>query len=180
MRQQMRVTLSAGKIPVLRWAPPSPAGGADKPLDDFEWSELQTPGTALAKAWAGQVAELIQSISLLSKDGNAILISALPESNSSAHWWSGRPGPHGSQYLLDTVVRSVQAAGAHKVLWAWQPLLGSPGDNTHADPLPAFAPGPGFMDVLLIDAAHPEVIRGYGANVLSDLAGTRPILSVQQ
>jgi hypothetical protein len=166
----------AGKIPLLRWIPPSPAGGGQRPLDDFEWGELLKIGTPLNTAWTQERDRLVAQLAKLHGDELALVLDLLPQPNSSSYWWSQRPGPEGSQRLIEDFYTALQKAGVHTVLQAWEPELAAPAaSQVRPAPLAGFSPGPGLFDLLLVEGVAGSS-RGFGGRILLELAGSKPVL----
>jgi mannan endo-1,4-beta-mannosidase len=175
-RGELKQLREAGKVPLLRWTPPSPAAGGQHPLDDFEWSELLEPGTALHTAWMKEIDQLVAQLKELQDTDSALVLNPLPQPNSPAYWWSQRPGPEGSQRLVEDLYAALQKAGVHIVLLAWQPALVPPtAGQTRPTPLSSFSAGPGLFDLLLVEGPA-ESLRGFGGRILLEIAGPKPIL----
>jgi mannan endo-1,4-beta-mannosidase len=177
-RSELKQLREAGKVPLLRWTPPSPAAGGQHPLDDFEWSELLKPGTPLHTAWTQQIDQLVAQLKELHEKESALVLDPLPQPNSAAYWWSQRPGPDGSQRLIEDLYAALQKAGVHTVLLTWQPALAPPAaGQARPTPLASFSPGPGLFDLLLVEGVAGN-LRGFGGRILIELAGPKPILFV--
>ena len=176
VNRELKRIHDAGQTALLRWTPPSPAGAGQHPLDDFEWKELRTPGTALHAAWAQQVHEIAQQFAAL-PSGSVVVLDPLPQPNATTFWWGNRPGPQGSQALLADVRAALAAADVHSVLWAAEPMLATPAPGTRPVPLSTFFSGPLDFDMVLVDNAHPESRRGFGGRLLHDLAGPKPVIA---
>jgi mannan endo-1,4-beta-mannosidase len=177
-RSELKQLREAGKVPLLRWTPSSPATGGQRPLDDFEWSELLEPGTVLHTAWMKEVDQLAAQLKELQDKDAALVLNPLPQPNSPSYWWSQRPGPEGSQRLVDDLYAALHKAGVHTVLLAWQPALlpPTPGQG-RPTPLSSFSPGPGLFDLLLVEGAAGS-LRGFGGRILLETAGPKPVLFV--
>jgi mannan endo-1,4-beta-mannosidase len=177
-RSELKRLREAGKIPLLRWTPPSPAGGGQRPLDDFEWSELLKSGTPLHTAWMQSIDRLAAQLADLHEKESALVLDPLPQPNSAAFWWGQRPGPEGSLRLVEDIYTALQRAGVHTVLLAWEPALAVPvAGQVRPTPLASFSPGPGLFDLLLAEGMAGN-LRGFGGRVLIEIAGSKPILFV--
>jgi mannan endo-1,4-beta-mannosidase len=175
-RSELKQLREAGKVPVLRWIPPSPAGDGQHPMDDFEWSELLELGTVLHAAWMKEIDQLADQLKELQDKDSALVLNPLPLPNSPANWWSQRPGPEGSQRLIEDLYAALQKAGVHTVLLAWQPALAPPAaGQARPTPLASFSPGPGLFDLLMVEGAAGN-LRGFGGRILIEIAGPKPIL----
>ncbi len=177
-RSGLKQLREAGKIPLLRWTPPSPAGSGQRPLDDFEWSELLKPGTPLHTAWMQEIDRLVGQLAELYGKDSALVLDPLPQPNSAAFWWSQRPGPEGTERLIEDLYAALQKAGVHTVLLAWEPALVVPtAGQIRPIPLAGFSPGPGLFDFLLTEGAAQN-LRGFGGRTLLEIAGPKPILFI--
>jgi hypothetical protein len=177
-RSELKQLREAGKVPLLRWTPPSPAGGGQHPLDDFEWSELLKTGTALHTAWMQEIDGLAAQLAELHGKDTSLVLDPLPQPNSAASWWSQRPGPEGSQRLVEDLYAALQKAGVHTVLLAWEPALVPPATGQmRPAPLTSFSPGPGLFDLLLTGGMSGN-LRGFGGRILLENAGSKPVLFI--
>jgi hypothetical protein len=177
-RSELKQLREGGKVPLLRWTPPSPAGGGQYPLDDFEWSELLEPGTVLHTAWMKEIDQLVAQLKEIQDKDSALVLDPLPQPNSPAYWWSQRPGPEGSQRLVEDLYAALQKAGINNVLLAWQPALVPPAaGQARPTPLSSFSPGPGLFDLLLVEGSAGN-LRGFGGRILLEIAGSKPIVFV--
>jgi len=175
-RSELKRLREGGKTPLLRWMPPSPTGNGQHPLDDFEWTELMRPGTPLNKAWIQEIDQLVAQLKDLHEKESALVLVPLPLPNSSAYWWGQRPGPEGSQRLVEDLYAALQRGGVHMVLLAWQPALAPPAaGQVRPAPLATFSPGPGLFDLLLAEGAVGS-LRGFGGRILLEIAGSKPIV----
>jgi mannan endo-1,4-beta-mannosidase len=175
---ELKQLRDAGKVPLLRWAPPSPAGDDQHPMDDFEWAELLKPGTPLHSAWMQEVDRFVAQLKDLHEKDSALVLNPLPQPNSATYWWGQRPGPEGSQRLVEDLYAALQKAGIHTVLLAWQPALAPPvAGQARPTPLASFSPGPALFDLLLVEGANAN-LRGFGGRALIEIAGPKPILLV--
>jgi mannan endo-1,4-beta-mannosidase len=175
-RRELKQLREAGKIPLLRWIPTSPAGGDQRPLDEFEWSELLKPGTALHTAWMQEIDQFAAQVADLHEKDSALVLDAMPQPNAASSWWGQRPGPEGNQSLVEDLYAALQKAGVHNVLLAWEPALvpSAPG-QMRPMPLTSFSPGPGLFDLVLAEGTAVN-LRGFGGRILLEIAGSKPIL----
>ncbi len=175
--ERVRSATKAGQVSLLRWTPPSPTGGNNVPLDDFEWSELRRPGTSLHQRWTKQVEDFAHLLERLGKENIAVLVSALPAPNSDGLWWSARPGPEGSQALLREVHQSFAAHHLNNIVWVWEPATAAPSRDAarRSAPLEDFYPGPLLADVVLLDQTGPGKLQGWGLRSARELSGPKPL-----
>jgi mannan endo-1,4-beta-mannosidase len=177
-RSQLKQLRDAGKVPLLRWTPASPAGDGQHSMDDFEWNELLKPGTSLQTVWTKEVDQLVTQLKELHEKDFALVLDALPQPNSTTYWWGQRPGPEGSQRLVEDLYVALQKAGVHAVLLAWQPTLAPPAaGQARPAPLTSFSPGPGLFDLLLAEGTAGN-LRGFGGRLLLETAGPKPVLFI--
>ncbi|MBB6145841.1 hypothetical protein HNQ77_003811 [Silvibacterium bohemicum] len=176
VRSELKQLRDTGKIPLLRWTPPSPAGGGQRPLDDFEWSELLKTGTPLHAAWMQEIGRLTAQLADLHEKNSALVLDPLPQPNLTTFWWSQRSGPQGTQKLIEDVYAALQKAEVHTVLLAWEPALTVPtAGQARPMPLASFSPGPGFFDLLLTEG-EAQNFRGFSGRTLLEIAGPKPLL----
>lgn len=165
----------AGKIPLLRWSPPSPTGDSLKPLDDFEWAELRRPGSSLHAAWQTQVDAL--GTLLQQMQHTAVLLSPLPGANGNV-WWS-RPGPEGSQALVRELQQRLGKLRLNDLLWVWEPTAVPPQTSRPIEPpaatLEAYFPGQLAVDAFLLDTSEDPATRDGMLQSLREVAAGRPV-----
>ncbi len=175
---EIRTAASAGRLPLLRWTPPSPTGeGTSKPLTDFEWSELIRPGTSLHAKWLAEIESILPVLQQLRKDDIAVLWDPLPGANASSIWWGARPGPEGSRALFRELDEElVTHHHLHQLVWVWEAAVQSaPSEGSRRTPLEDFYPGPLGVDALMLDVPPDFATRSYAARAAEELAGLKPV-----
>ena len=146
-------------------------------LDDFEWTELRRPATALHAQWQAEIDAFTGLLERLGKEGTAVLVSAMPAPNGDASWWSMHPGPEGSEALSQEVRQSVEAHHLHNIVWVWEPSLSTAerGSTRARTTLDDFYPGPLSADLILIDQTSPGPLPGWSVRMARELAGPKPV-----
>jgi mannan endo-1,4-beta-mannosidase len=95
---QVREATRQGELVAIRWTPPRPTDGATTGvLTSFEWQQLLEPGTDLNHRWAAQADAAAALLRPLAMAHLAVLWSPYPAMNGDGNWWSGHPGPEGSE-----------------------------------------------------------------------------------
>jgi mannan endo-1,4-beta-mannosidase len=139
-------------------------------LTDFEWSELETPGTELYNRWCAQVDVIAGFLSQLRDAHVPILFRPYHEMNGGWFWWGGRPGKSGSQALYRQLFdRLVNHHQLNNLIWVW---------NVNAPSNPAMAiaeyfPGREYADLLSEDI-YGEFEQSHYDDMLA-LAAGKPI-----
>jgi mannan endo-1,4-beta-mannosidase len=143
-------------------------GGVLSRLDDAQWNELVTDGTALNRAWKSRLDGIARYLSELQAAGVAVLWRPLHEMNQGQFWWAGRPGPHGTARLYQITHDYLERQkGLTNLVWVWdvQDL-----DWTWA----SYDPGAGYWDVLAMDM-YGDGYTTQKYETLLRLAGGKPI-----
>ena len=177
LADQVRAASKTGRLPILRWTPPSPAGeGMAAPLSDFEWYELVKPGTALHDKWLAEIDTVVPLLQQLDKEHVAVAWSPLPEANAHTFWWGVRPGPEGSRALLREIAERLTSHGLHNLVWIWEPAVSStaPSGPDRA-PIQDLYPGPLGVDAILLDVDGDSATHGFAAGGVEALAGIKPV-----
>ena len=135
-------------IVALGWRPPSPTGGSQAKLSNFEWKELLTPGARLYEQWRAQVDAAAATLLRLQSAGVPVLWRPYPQANANKFWWAGRKKESAQLYrqLFD---RLVNHHGLHNLVWVWtaaEPGFGPDAPGQFAD----YFPGLQFADALAI------------------------------
>jgi mannan endo-1,4-beta-mannosidase len=152
----------------------SSANGQKRPLTDFEWRELMTPGTHLNQRWATQADELAAQLKHLDEKGVAVLFTPYPEANGKQYWWANRSGIHGSAALYRmTFDRLVNQDHVKNLLWGWQAAPGGYGPQANG-PAADYFPGLLYVDAISIavNRLNPQF---RAAAMVKSLAGDKAI-----
>ena len=185
----------AGSVVNITWKPQNPAdentaagtpsvsssspatasnNGQKRPLTDFEWKELLTPGTHLNQRWAAQADEVAAQLKRLDEKGVAVILTPYPESNGKQFWWANRPGIHGSAALYRMLFdRLVSQAHVKNVVWGWQAAPGGYGPQANG-PATDYFPGLLYVDAVSV-AANRLNPQFHVAAMLKGIAGDKAI-----
>jgi mannan endo-1,4-beta-mannosidase len=124
-------------------------------LDDAQWKELTTPGTALNKRWEAQVDKIASFLKQLQEANVPVLWRPYHEMNGVWFWWGDKKGPDGYQKLWKMMFnRFTNVHKLNNLLWVWNANAPRdlPFDQAYSYQL--FYPGPEFVDVLATDVYH--------------------------
>ncbi len=172
---QVREATRQGELVVLRWTPPRPTdSAATGVLTSFEWHQLLEPGTDLNHRWATQADAAAALLRPLAEAYLAVLWSPYPAMNGDGNWWSGHPGPEGSEELyLKLYQRLTGEANLHNLAWVWEavPPSFNPGGNSG---LEEYFPGPLYIDAIMLDAETLGGSRFPLDRLVSQFAGDKP------
>jgi len=164
-----------GELVVLRWAPPRPTdGAATGVLTSFEWQQLLEPGTDLNHRWAVQADAAAALLRPLAEAHLAVLWSPYPALNGDGNWWSGHPGPEGSEELyLRLHDRLTGEANLHNLAWVWEaaPPSFNPAANNSLD---EYFPGPLYIDAITLDVNTLGGSRFPLDRLVTQFAGDKP------
>jgi hypothetical protein len=176
--EKIRAAVKAGRLPILRWTPPSPTGeGMTAPLTDFEWSEILKPGTALHERWLAEIDAVVPLLRRLEEEHIAVAWSPLPAANAPNSWWGARPGPEGSRALIRELADRLTAQhGLHHLVWMWEPtIVAPPVGSPRRVPLEDFYPGPLGIDAIMLDEDGDVAAHSFAARNVEALAGVKPV-----
>jgi len=172
---QVREATRRGELVALRWTPPRPTdGAATGVLTSFEWQQLLELGTDLNHRWAAQADAVAALLRPLAEAHLAVLWSPYPAQNGNGNWWSGHPGPEGSQELYRRLYEHLTVDGnLHNLAWVWEavPPSFNPGGNNG---LEDFFPGPLHIDAITLDANTLGESRFPLDRLVSQFAGDKP------
>ncbi len=172
---QVREATRQGELVAIRWAPPRPSdGAATGVLTSFEWQQLLESGTDLNHRWAAQADAAAALLRPLADAHLAVLWSPYPALNADGNWWSGHPGPEGSEELyLRLYERLTDEANLHNLAWVWEAASPSfnPGGNNG---LEEYFPGPLHIDAIMLDADTLGGSRFPLDRLVSRFAGDKP------
>jgi len=178
---QVREATRQGELVAIRWTPPRPTdGAATGVLTSFEWQQLLEPGTDLNHRWAAQADAAAALLRPLAEAHLAMLWSPYPALNADGNWWSGHPGPEGSEALYRRLHECLTGeANLHNLAWVWEPAPPSfnpggnngPGGNNSLDQI---FPGPLYIDAITLDADTLGRSRFPLDRLVSQFAGGKP------
>ena len=172
---QVQEATRRGELVELRWTPPCPTDGAAAGvLTSFEWQQLLEPGTDLNHRWAAQADAAAALLRPLAEAHLAVLWSPYPALNGDGNWWSGHPGPEGSQELYRRLYERLTGDGnIHNLAWVWEAV--PPSFNPAANnALEDFFPGPLHIDAITLDANTLGGSRFPLDRLLTQFAGGKP------
>ncbi|MGB8029722.1 MAG: glycosyl hydrolase [Terracidiphilus sp.] len=172
---QVREAARQGELVELRWTPPRPTdGAATGVLTSFEWQQLLEPGTDLNHRWAAQADAAAALLRPLAEAHLAVLWSPYPALNGDGIWWSGHPGPEGSEELYRRLhERLTGEANLHNLAWVWEaapPSFNPEGNNG----LEEFFPGPLYVEAITLDADTLGGSRFPLDRLVTQFAGDKP------
>jgi len=172
---QVQEATRRGELVELRWTPPCPTDGAAAGvLTSFEWQQLLEPGTDLNHRWAAQADAAAALLRPLAEAHLAVLWSPYPALNGDGNWWSGHPGPEGSQELYRRLYERLTGDGnIHNLAWVWEAV--PPSFNPAANNgLEDFFSGPLHIDAITLDANTLGGSRFPLDRLLTQFAGGKP------
>ena len=140
-------------------------------LEDSDWNDLLTPGTAIHDRWVRQVDVIAGFLSQLRDAGIPVLWRPYHELNGDWFWWCGRPGAsrHAALYR-QLYERFVNVHRLDNLVWVWN--ASTPGDTTL--PFADCYPGHDVADVLAVDVYENKFVQSHYEG-LRTLAEGRPI-----
>jgi mannan endo-1,4-beta-mannosidase len=172
---QVREATRQGELVAIRWMPPRPTdGAASGVLTSFEWHQLLEPGTDLNHRWAAQADAAAALLRPLADTHLAVLWSPYPAMNGDGNWWSGHPGPEGSEELYRRLYERLTGNGnLHNLAWVWEaaPPSFNPGGNNGLDD---YFPGPLHIDAITLDADALAGRRFPLDRLVTQFAGGKP------
>ena len=175
---QVQEATRQGELVAIRWTPPRPTdSAASGVLTSFEWQQLLEPGTDLNHRWVTQADAAAALLRPLAEAHLAVLWSPYPALNADGNWWSGHPGPEGSEELyLKLYERLTGEANLHNLAWVWEaaPPSFNPGANNGPGSLDEYFPGPLYIDAITLDADTLGRSRFPLDRLVSQFAGGKP------
>jgi mannan endo-1,4-beta-mannosidase len=156
---QAKAAWAAGTIPAMTWhacatfvATCQFEGGSwpvkGSRLDDSQWNELVTDGTALNNAWKTRLAQAVPYFQQLEDAGIPVLFRPQHEMNEGWSWWGGRPGANGSRKLFQVTHDYLVGRGLDNIVWVWNVKDVAGGASHAAD----YYPGDQYVDLVTLDA----------------------------
>ena len=89
-------------------------------LDDEQWLELITDGTALNDSWKARMDDISIYLQFLEDNGVEVLFRPFHEMNQGLFWWGGRPGPDGTARLYQITHDYLSInKGLSNIIWVW-------------------------------------------------------------
>jgi hypothetical protein len=144
-------------------------------LNDMQWNELVTNGTALNNAWKARLDAIAQSLLYLKNNGVEVLFRPFHEMNHpSVFWWANRPGANGSRKLYQiTKDYLVNVKGLTNLIWVWN----LQDFGTLATDVNNYDPGTAYYDMFTLDNYNSDG-QGYSQtkyNIMVNKAGSKPV-----
>jgi mannan endo-1,4-beta-mannosidase len=148
-------------------------GGVISKLNDQQWKDLLTPGTALYIKWAAQMDILAAYLKKLQDAKIPILFRPYHEMNGSWFWWGGNKNEYGTAALYRQLYHYF--TDVHKLnnlIWVWTP-------DKPWNGLKEYFPGKEFVDILGCDIYPVKdtsvVYRKEYYQDMVNLAGNKPL-----
>ena len=140
-------------------------------LNDRQWNELTTPGTALFNAWIGRLDMLATYFQQMKDAGQAVMFRPLHEMNQCVFWWACHSGANGSARLYQiTHDYLAYTKGLDNIIWVWSVVDVS----TLASDVGTYNPGASEYDIASLDVYNSDYpIANYRA--MLGAAGSKPI-----
>ena len=89
-------------------------------LDDAQWEEITTDGTALNLVWKKRMDDIAVYLQYLEDKNVEVLFRPFHEMNQGKFWWGGRPGPEGTAKLFRiTHDYFTNEIGLSNLIWVW-------------------------------------------------------------
>ena len=89
-------------------------------LNDDQWVELTTEGTALNVEWKKRMENTAIYLQYLENQGIEVLFRPLHEMNQGLFWWGGRPGPKGTAELYRQIHDYfTDVKELTNIIWVW-------------------------------------------------------------
>jgi mannobiose 2-epimerase len=137
-------------------------------LNDREWEELTTPGTALYARWTVQVDAVAMYLKELQALGVPILWRPYHELNGVWFWWGNRKGENGSAKLYRMLYdRLVNYHKLNNLIWVWNANAPRQLVNDEAFAYEDFFPGLDCVDILASDVYHNDYQQSHHDDLVS-------------
>lgn len=141
------------------------------PLDQPDWDDLLTEGTATHARWLDQVDVIAGCLATLRDADVPVLWRPYHEMNGDWFWWGGRTGPAGYAALYRALyTRFTEVHHLDNLVWVWNP--NAPRGN--AGPYVDYFPGTDVVDVLAADVYANDYRQSHHDDLVA-LAAGRPI-----
>jgi beta-mannanase len=183
MIEEAKRQYAAGSIITLMWHVVRPTddepvqagagwrGSVQARLNEFEWTELLTPGTDLHRRWEAYIDTAAGYLKGFQEAKIPVLWRPYHEANGNWFWWGGRKGENGFVALYRmTYDRMINTHHLDNLIWVWNSNAPTGGN---AGPYADFYPGPRYCDILATDV-YGEFKQSYHDD-LAVLANGKPI-----
>ncbi|MHA4894222.1 glycoside hydrolase family 26 protein [Pedobacter sp. PWIIR3] len=142
-------------------------------LNDAQWKELLTDGSAINSKWKGMMDEIAGYLQQLADKKVQVLFRPLHEMNQGVFWWGGRPGPEGTRKLYQlTHDYFCKVKGLKNLIWVWD----IQDFGTLASDVISYNPGDAYWDVAALDIYDDKT--GFSKDkydVMVKAGGNKPI-----
>ncbi|MDB5270003.1 MAG: mannan endo,4-beta-mannosidase [Hymenobacter sp.] len=158
--------------PAQNVSPCSFGSGVTSTMSNADWTDLTTNGTVLNTRWKAWLDELVPYFQYLQSRGVEVAFRPLHETNQSAFWWGGRPGPTGSAKLYQITHDYLQVTrGLTNIVWVWniQDFPTLPSDVN------SYSPGTSYFDVASLDFYNGDGLTQAKYNAMLSVAAGKPI-----
>ena len=158
--------------PAQNVSPCSFGSGVMSTMSNADWTDLTTNGTVLNNRWKAWLDELVPYFQYLQSRGVEVAFRPLHETNQSAFWWGGRPGPTGSAKLYQITHDYLQVTrGLTNIVWVWniQDFPTLPSDVN------SYSPGMSYFDVASLDFYNGDGLTQAKYNAMLGVAAGKPI-----
>lgn len=158
--------------PAQNVSPCSFGSGVMSTMSNTDWTDLTTNGTVLNNRWKAWLDELVPYFQYLQSRGIEVAFRPLHETNQSAFWWGGRPGPTGSAKLYQITHDYLQVTrGLTNIIWVWniQDFPTLPSD------INSYSPGISYFDVASLDFYNGDGLTQVKYNAMLGVAAGKPI-----
>jgi mannan endo-1,4-beta-mannosidase len=143
-------------------------------LQDRQFRDLLTPGTALNKRWCMQVDSVAKYLKKLEEAHVPILWRPYHEMNGDWFWWGGRIGEYSTialyRQLFDRLVNQHKLTN---LVWVWS--VDRP--NKPLMQFSNFYPGNEYLDILALDVYRNDFSKIYYDSLLALSAGKPLVLA---
>ncbi|WNV84648.1 glycosyl hydrolase [Umezawaea sp. Da 62-37] len=179
---QAKAAWAAGSIPALTWhacatfvATCQFEGGSwpvkGSWLNDSQWNELVTDGTALNNAWKTRMNQTVQYFQQLKDAGIPVLFRPQHEMNEGWAWWGGRPGANGSRKLFQITHDYLVGKGLDNIVWVWNVKDVAGGASRASE----YYPGDQYVDLVTLDVWVQYFPSTEWYNAIQTIAHGKPI-----
>ncbi len=140
-------------------------------LNDAQFRELLTPGTALYKNWISRLDTLAVFLEDLKQAGVVVVFRPFHEVNQCVFWWSCHKGTYGTAQLFRmTHDYLTKSKGLNNLIWAWN----IQDFTTLSSDVDAYSPGPEYFDLATLDVYNTGYTQ-HNYDTMLRIAAGKPI-----
>jgi len=167
-----------GSVVALTWhlCPPTTGSTCDwdntikSHLNDQQWGQLVTDGTALNTAFKNRLNEAVPYLRQLQNAGVPVLWRPIHEMNEGWSWWGGRPGADGSRKLYQIVHDHLtKTQSLTNLVWVWNVK------DVNMGSISQYWPGASYVDVASLDVWAKLEPSASDYQAMLSIAGGKPI-----